>query len=133
MIRKWLCFTLICLLLIAASPLLISAQTNTDKTAPSIVKVKRTVIKRRKVFREPVNVEMLNGTQLKGYISQAGEDSFELTDSNTKQVTSIAYRNVAQVKKDGAKGDKIALWIIGGAAAAGAVVLGSFLLRRSRN
>jgi sRNA-binding regulator protein Hfq len=133
MITKWLSFTLICLLVVTTSPLFISAQTNTEKTASSIAKVKRAVEKRRRVFREPVKVEMLNGTQLKGYISQTGEDSFELTNSETNQVISIAYRDVEQVKKLGSKGETTALWIIGGAAAVGAVVLGSFLIRRSRN
>jgi hypothetical protein len=133
MIKKWLSFALVCLLLVTANYTLISAQTQTDKTASSIAKVKTAVEKRGKVFRDPVNVEMLNGTELKGYISKAGEDSFELTDSETKQVTSIAYRDVARVKKTGSNGDTIALWIVGGAAAVGAVVLGSFLYRRSRN
>jgi hypothetical protein len=133
MIKKWLSFALVCLLLVTANYTLISAQTQTDKTASSIAKVKKAVEKRGKVFRNPVNVEMLNGTELKGYISQSGEDSFELTDSETKQVTSIAYRDVARVKKTGSNGDTIALWIVGGAAAVGAVVLGSFLYRRSRN
>jgi hypothetical protein len=133
MIKKWLSFALVCLLLVTANYTLISAQTQTDKTASSIAKVKTAVEKRGKVFRDPVNVEILNGTELKGYISKAGEDSFELTDSETKQVTSIAYRDVARVKKTGSNGDTIALWIVGGAAAVGAVVLGSFLYRRSRN
>ena len=133
MIKKWLSFALICMLLVTANYTLISAQTQTDKTASSIAKVKRSVEKRGKVFREPVKVEMLNGTELKGYISQAGEDSFELTDSETKQVTSIAYSDVAKVKKIGSKGDTIALWIIGGAAAVAAVIGGSLLLQRCRN
>jgi hypothetical protein len=133
MIKKWLSFALICLLLVTANYTLISAQTQTDKTASSIAKVKTAVEKRGKVFRDPVNVEILNGTELKGYISKAGEDSFELTDSETKQVTSIAYRDVAKVKKLSPKGDKIALWIIGGAAAAGAAFLGYFLYKRSNS
>ena len=55
---------------------------------------------------------MLNGTKMKGYISQAEEDSFTLTDSKTKQSTIIAYGDAAQVKDSGlSKGAKIAIGV----------------------
>jgi predicted ATP-dependent serine protease len=38
---------------------------------------------------------------MKGYISQTGEDSFTLTDSKTKQTSTLAYSDVAQVKGGG--------------------------------
>ena len=73
-------------------------------------------------------MEILNGTELKGYISQTGDESFELTDSKTKQVTSIAYRDVAQVKGSGlSKGAKIGIGIAIGAAAA--IILAIFTKR----
>ena len=133
MIEKCLSFALICLLLITANFSLVSAQTKTDKTAFSIDRIKTDVAKRGTGENKRVEVKMLDGTKRKGYISQADEDSFTLIDSKTDQAVSLAYGDVTQVKKAGPKGDTIALWIIGGAAAVGAVVLGSLLLKRCRN
>jgi len=101
MIKKYLSIALICLLLVTANFVLISAQTQTDKTASLITKVKTTVLKRGTGESKRVKVIMLNGTELKGYISQASEDSFELTDSKTKQSRSIFYRDVEKVRGNG--------------------------------
>lgn len=124
--------TLCCLLLAAANSSFVSAQTNPGNNASSIAKIKAEVAKRGIYERQLVVVKKLDGTKLKGYISQKGDDSFTLTDSKTDQTTVIAYSDVAQVKK-ATSGDKIALIIIGGAAAVGAIVLGSFLVKRCRN
>ena len=132
MIKKCLSFALVCLLLITANFSLISAQTKTDNTASSVAKIKAIIAERGTGENKRIEVRMLNGTKLKGYINQAGADSFTLTDSKTKQSTVIAYGEVAKVSNRLSKGDKIALGVIGGAAAA-AVVLGSLLLRRCRN
>jgi len=121
MIKKYLSIALICLLLVTANSALISAQTQTDKTASSIAKVKTAVLKRGTGENKRVKVEMLNGMELKGYISQAGEDSFEFTDSKTKQSSSIFYRDVAKVKGNGLS--KTAIISIGVAGAVATVVL----------
>ena len=121
MIKKWLSFTLTCLLLVTANFSLISAQTQTDKTASSIAKVKTAVLKRQTRDNKRVKVIMLNGSELKGYISQAGEDSFELTDSKTKQSNSIFYRDVKKVRGNGLS--KTAIISLGAVGAAAAVVL----------
>lgn len=118
MIKKWLSFTLTCLLLATANLSLISAQTQADKTASSITKVKTAVLKRQTGERKRVKVIMLNGTELKGFISQAGEDSFELTDSKTKQNSTIFYRDVKKVRGNGlSKTAAISLGVVGAAAA----------------
>ena len=121
MIKKYLSMALICLLLVTANCALISAQTQNDKTASSIVKVKAAVLKRGTGENKRISVEMLNGMKLKGYIRQTGEDSFEFTDSKTKQNSSIYYRDVAKVKGNGLS--KTAIISIGVAGAAAAVVL----------
>ena len=121
MITKWLSFTLTCLLLVTANFTLISAQTQTDKTASSIAKVKTAVLKRQTGDNKRVKVIMLNSSELKGYISQAGEDSFELTDSKTKQSNSIFYRDVKKVRGNGLS--KTAIISLGAVGAAAAVVL----------
>ena len=46
-----------------------------------------------------VLVKLRQGKKLKGYISQAGEDSFTITDSRTGSTTSIAYADVAEVQR----------------------------------
>lgn len=101
MIKKYLSLALVCLLLITANSALVSAQAQTDRTAASIAKVKTAVLKRGEVFNQLTKLEMLNGTKLKGYISKAGEDSFEFRDSKTDQSSSIFYRDVAKVKGNG--------------------------------
>ncbi len=101
MIKKYLSIALICLLLVTANSALIPAQTQNDKTASSIAKVKAALLKRGTGENKRIKVEMLNGTELKGYINQAGEDSFEFTDSKTKQSSSIYYKDVAKVKGNG--------------------------------
>jgi hypothetical protein len=121
MIKKYLSIALICWILVTANSMLISAQSQADKTASSIAKVKAAVLKRKTGENKRVKVIMLNGTDLKGYISQAGQDSFELTDSKTKQSSSIFYRDVKKVRGNGLS--KTAIISLGGIGAAAAVVL----------
>ena len=117
MIKKYLSIVLIGLLVFSANTSLIFAQTNTADAE----KIKADVMKRGTNEKKSVRVKMLNGTKLKGYISQIGEDSFTLTDSKTKQPTVIAYRDAAKVEGRGlAGGAKIGIIV---AAAAGATLL----------
>jgi hypothetical protein len=121
MFKKCLSLVLVGLLMFAANLQIISAQSNTDN---AVEKMKTGVFRRGTGEKSKVVVKMKDGTKMKGYISQTGEDSFDLTDSKTKQPTAVAYRDVAQVKKQGlSKGAKIALGI-GIAAAVTVVVLG---------
>ncbi len=46
-----------------------------------------------------VSVKLRQGKKLKGFISQAGEDSFVITDSKTGSTTPIAYADVAEVQR----------------------------------
>jgi len=84
-------------------------------------KSKKSILKRGTGEKQRISVKMLNGTKMKGYINQAGEDSFTLTDSNTRQSTVLAYRDIAKVGSSGlSKGAKIA---IGVGIAAGATLI----------
>ena len=100
MFKKYLSLVFICLLAFAANLQLIKAQTNTGNN-PAVEKIKSNVTRRGTGEKARVNVIMLNGTKLKGFISQAGDDSFTLTDSKTKQTSTLAYSDVAQVKGTG--------------------------------
>jgi len=121
MIKKCLSTVFIGLMICGVNLQIVSAQTNTDN---SVEKVKTDVFKRGTGEKSKVVVKMKDGTKRKGFISQAGEGSFDLTDSKTKQTIAIAYRDVAQVKKQGlSKGAKIAIGV-GIAAAVTVAVIG---------
>lgn len=123
MIKKYLSFALVCLLLISANASVISAQAQTNQNAASVAKIKARVAERGKSKNKRVEVKLLNGTKVKGYVSQAGEDSFTLVDAKTKQSSIVAYSDVAKVSDRLSKGDKIALGIITAGAATAAIVL----------
>ncbi len=99
------------------------------KEIPPVDKIKASVLKRGVGEKSRVKVKRQDGTTLKGFISQAGEDSFVLTDSKTRQTTTLAYQDVTQVKGPGlSKGKKIAIGVGVGAAVA-AVVIGVSISR----
>ncbi|HEX8352076.1 MAG TPA: hypothetical protein VF611_04080 [Pyrinomonadaceae bacterium] len=70
-----------------------------------------------------VEVRLQDGTRLKGRIGAAGEDAFTITDSKTGAPRTVAYADVARVKKSGG-GPSVRTWVIIGAAAAAAVIVG---------
>lgn len=70
-----------------------------------------------------VEVRLQDGTRLRGPVSAAGEDTFTITDSKTGQPRTVAYADVARVKKSGG-GLSARSWVIIGAAAAAAVIVG---------
>jgi len=118
MFKKCLSILFIALMVFSANLQSVSAQSKTDKTAE---KIKADVSKRLAKGKSRVVVKLKNGAKLKGYISRAGEDSFELLDDQNKQTSTIAYTSVAKVKGQGlSNGAKIA---IGVGVAAGVVLL----------
>lgn len=70
-----------------------------------------------------VEVRLRDNTRVKGYVSAAEQDSFTVTDSKTGATRAVAYAEVAQVKKPGG-GLSPRAWVIIGAAAAAAVIVG---------
>jgi len=125
MIKKFLSLVFISLLVFAANAETISAQTNTGNNPSTVEKIKANVLKRGVGEKKRVRVKMLDGTKMKGYISQAGEDSFTLTDSKTKQTNAVAYRDVAQVKGSGlSNAAKIGI-VVGIGAAVAVIVIAS--------
>lgn len=89
------------LLLHAAASVPDSAFARADQAATPVEKVKAAVAKRGTGKKARVTVKLQDGSKVKGYISQAGEDSFTLTDSKTNQTRTLTYREVAEVKKQG--------------------------------
>jgi len=127
MIKKCLSVAFIGLLLFSTNLQSISAQTNTGNNTVTTDKIKANVVKRGTGEKARVNVKMLNGTKMKGFISQAGEDSFSLTDPKTKQTSTLAYSDVAQVKGTGlSTGAKIAIGVGIGAVVVVAIFAATF-------
>jgi len=82
-------------------------------------KAKGEVQKRGTGERSRVRVTLRNQSEVRGYISQIEADTFQVTDSKTGKVTTIAYDTVDRVRGGGlSKGSKIAIGIGVGAAVA---------------
>ena len=95
-----------------------STKSGTDTTE----KVKAEVAKRS---AEKVVVTMKSGSKVKGIVSNILADSFDLVDEKTRQATTIPYREVEKVKKQGwSTGAKVALGVAIGAGVVTAIVLG---------
>jgi flagellar hook assembly protein FlgD len=101
MSKKLLSFSLMALVLYAAGAMQLTVFAQTNQDTSRVEKIKGDVAKRGTGKKARVKVKLQDGSKLKGYISQAGGDSFTLTDSKTKQATTLAYRDVTQVKKQG--------------------------------
>ena len=99
MFKRYLSIVLVGLLVFGANTSYIFAQTNNN-----VEKIKAAVLKRGTSEKKTVRVKMLNGSKLKGYISQIGDDSFTLTYSKTRQQTVIPYRDVERVEGRGLSG-----------------------------
>ncbi len=122
MLKSLLSFALAALLIHATNAMPVLAFSRTGQAESPAEKVKAEVAKRGTGKKARVTVKLHDGSKLKGYISQAGEDSFTLTDAKTGQTTTLAYRDVTQVKKRGglSLGAKIG---IGLGVAAGAMAI----------
>jgi hypothetical protein len=75
-----------------------------------------------------VEVKMRDNTRLKGYVSTVGEDSFTVIDSKTGASKTLAYADVARVKKPGG-GLSTRTWIIIGGAATAAIIVGVTVIK----
>lgn len=116
MLKKYLAIVLVGLLVFGANTSYVFAQTNNNAE-----KIKAAVLKRGTSEKKTVRVKMLNGTKMKGYISQIGEDSFTFTFSKNRQQTVIPYSDVARVEGRGlAGGARVGIIV---AAAVGATLL----------
>ena len=116
MLKKFLSCTLILLVqIICVGP--IYAQSVKTKDDASIQKVKREISKLNTNGKNIARVKLHNGTKLKGYISQASEDSFVITDKQGQKNT-VAYMDVREVKKGSGLSRTSKVLIVSGVAAA---------------
>jgi hypothetical protein len=76
----------------------IHAQSATMNEDAAIRKVKVEIGKLNTNGKNIARVKLHNGTKLKGYISQANENNFVITDKQG-QKNAVAYTDVSEVKK----------------------------------
>jgi hypothetical protein len=121
MIKRVVGIALSLMLLLTISVLQnVRAQDGAD--AARAAKAKAAIAKRGTGKDARVEVRLTDGTSLKGYVSEAGSDSFTLTDSKTGATRTVAYSEVSQVKRSGG-GLSTRTWIIIGAAVTASVIV----------
>jgi hypothetical protein len=99
------------------------ARAQAQATTGSAEKARAAVQKIGVGSQRRVEVKLLDGTRLKGSISAAGDDTFTITEAKTGAPRTLAYAEVAGVKKPGG-GLSTRSWIIIAAAAVTTVIVG---------
>ena len=122
MLRKTFVIIVSGILLVSTAFGLKTAQAQTGKDAQLTAETRAKVQKLGLGRDARVEVKLRDSAKLKGYISQAGQDSFTVTNSKTGAAQTVNYADVTQVKKPGS-GLSTKGWIIIGAAAVAAVVV----------
>jgi len=86
----------------------------------------RTFVAKRGTGRDArVVVRYRNDSKLRGYISETGTDSFTVVNPDTNTSTVVSYGEVEKVSKPGGFPTK---WVVLGASAAAAVIIGVTVL-----
>ena len=119
MLKIWLSLVLIYALVFTAAPVL--AGTRAQEQAQSAEQVKAKVAQIGTGKKARATVKLKNGTKLKGYVEQSGEQEFVLRDKETGGPVRVLYTDVAKVEER--KGHSTAKWIgIGAGIGAGALL-----------
>ena len=90
-------------------------------------KVKAEVQKRGIGKQSRLKVTLRDQTEVKGYVSQIGDASFQITNPQTQDVTTIAYADVKKVRRPGLS-RSVGTAIVVGVAAAALLILLAFSL-----
>ncbi len=130
MLKKYLSLTLVVLVahMICAAPAI--AKSKAEKEIEFAGKVKAGIAKIGTGPEARVKLKLRDKTKLEGYISEAGENSFVVTDAKTGVANTITYPQVKTVKGNNlSKGAWITIGVIAGIG----VVLLALFLERCRN
>ncbi len=131
MFRKILSVALAGLLIQLAYAYPAFAATNSKKEIERAEKVRAGIARLGTGTDARVKIKLKDKTKFEGYISEAGEDQFSITDTKTGNTTAIGYSEVKQIKGNNlSTGAKIAIGIGIGA---GAVLLIVFLIIASND
>ncbi len=107
----------------------VSAKSKAEKEAARAAKAKAGVAKLGVGKDARIAVRLHDKTRVSGYISQADEDSFVITDIKTGATTEVAYTDVTQAKGQNlSTGATVAIAV---AAAVGVTLLVLYLLARA--
>ena len=98
MFKKVLSFVLVGFLLCVSGVSIAYAGSKEEKEIRFAEKVKEGIGKLGTGADARVEVKLRDKTKLKGYVSEAGEDSFIIVDEKTSAISRVAYSQVKQVK-----------------------------------
>lgn len=103
MLKKLLSFTIVVVLLHATNAATIIAFAHGAQAGQDDAKTQKLKANVAKYAgnKNKVSVKLNDGTKLKGYISQAGENSFTLVDSKSAQSRTLTFAEVTEVKRAG--------------------------------
>jgi hypothetical protein len=133
MLKKFIALTLAGVLFSMTSAVSALANSNSklEREAKETQKVKDGVLKLGTGEKARIEVKLKDKTKLAGYVSEAKDESFMITNLKTGVATDVNYADVGQVKGNNlATGVKVAIWV--GVAVAAAFVIW-FLVRYCNN
>jgi hypothetical protein len=112
MLKRLLSVTLAGLLLNLVSVAPVCAKGKQDKDAQKAEKVKRAVNKLGTGERARIKVKLKDETRLKGYVSQIGENDFQIADAKMGTTSTVAYAQVKRIEgKNFTTGQKVAIGV----------------------
>ena len=110
MFRKLVMLVLVALLINVASVRLAYADSKEEKQARFAEKIKANVLKLGTGESTRVKVKLRDQAKLEGYISEAGSETFIVTNQKTGAATTVAYAQVKSVQGNNlSTGAKIAI------------------------
>jgi len=98
MLKNVLCLVLVGFLLSLAGVRPAYAGSKEEKETRFAEKVKEGISKLGTGTDARIEVKLRDKTKLKGYVSEAGEDSFVIVDEKTSATSRVTYAQVKQVK-----------------------------------
>ena len=122
MFKKTLAIALTGLLLLATNFGSQPVRADTIEDAQLAGKARVSILKIGTGQKARVEVKLRDNTRLKGYVSEVGADTFTVTDAKTGASSTVAYNNVAQVKKPGNGFSTMTKVLIGSAVAAAIII-----------
>jgi hypothetical protein len=112
MFRKQIAFFLGALVINLAGARLAFAESKEEKQARFAEKIKSNVLKLGTGESTRIKVKLRDQTKLEGYISDAGADTFTVTNRKTGVATTVAYPQVKSVQGNNlSTGAKIAIGV----------------------
>ena len=122
MLKKLVSLLLVGLLIHIASPAPALAKSKAEKEVQKVEKVRAAILSLGVGTDACIKVKLKDKTKLEGYIKEAGNEHFVITDARTGADTAVAYPQVSTAQGQNlSKGAKIAIGV--GIAAAIVIVI----------